>query len=120
MKTKFFPVICIILLIFQSCTNDSESDLMDTNTQGTITYTNSIKPIMDNNCNFCHGNILTSGAPMSLTTYQNVKDAVLNNGLIDRISRTQGAGGMMPLGGTRLPQSKIDEVTNWRNNGFIQ
>lgn len=106
--------------LLTSCTNDSESDLTDNNVPSTITYTNSIKSIMDTNCISCHGNTPSNGAPMSLTTYQNVKDAVLSRGLIDRISRAQGAAGMMPLGGTRLTQSKIDEVIAWKNNGFAQ
>jgi len=120
MKQIFFPVIFILFLLLVSCTNDSESDLMDPNISATITYTNSIKTIMDNNCNFCHGNIPSNGAPMSLTTYQNVKDAVLSRGLIDRISKAQDAPGMMPYGGTRLPQSSIDQVISWKNSGFTQ
>jgi hypothetical protein len=120
MKTKLYPVISILFLLFLSCTNDSESDLMDQNIQATITYTNSIKTIMDNNCTFCHGNIPSNGAPMSLTTYQNVKDAVLTRGLIDRISKAQDAPGMMPYGGARLPQSNIDQVIAWKNTGFKQ
>lgn len=109
-----------VFALLTSCTNDSESDLTDNNVPSEITYTNSIKSTMDNNCISCHGNTPSNGASMSLTTYQNVKDAVLSRGLIDRISRAQGAAGMMPLGGTRLPQSKIDEVTNWKNTGFME
>jgi hypothetical protein len=55
---------------------------------------------------------------MSLTTYQNVKDAVQNRGLLDRISRAQGASGMMPSGGTRLPQAVIDQVFAWSSQGL--
>jgi hypothetical protein len=106
--------------LLTSCTNDSESDLIDNNIPSTITYTNSIKSTMDNNCISCHGTHPTNGASISLTTYQNVKDAVLNEGLIDMISKSQGDSGLMPFGGTRLPQSKIDEVINWKNNGFTQ
>lgn len=120
MKSILFPVISILFLLFLSCTNDSESDLMDPNILVTMTYTNSIKTIMDNNCVFCHGNTPSNGAPMSLTAYQNVKDAVLNRGLIDRISKAQDAPGMMPYGGTRLPQSNIDQVIVWKNTGFKQ
>lgn len=120
MKTIIYSVIFILFFLFLSCTNDSESDLMNSNTQATITYTNSIKSIIDNNCNFCHGNIPSNGAPMSLTNYQNVKDAVLTRGLIDRISKAQDAAGMMPYGGTRLPQSNIDQVIAWKNTGFTQ
>jgi hypothetical protein len=57
---------------------------------------------------------------MSLTTYQNVKAAVLNNGLIDRISKVQDTPGMMPYGGSRLPQNNIDQIINWKNTGFTQ
>lgn len=120
MKSKIFPILSVLFLLFQSCTSDSESDLMNPNIPATITYTNSIKAIMDNNCNFCHGNTPSNGAPMSLTTYQNVKDAVLSRGLIDRISKAQDAPGMMPYGGTRLPQSNIDQVIAWKNTGFTQ
>jgi len=109
-----------VFALFTSCTNDSEYDLVNQNVPSAITYTNSIKSIMDNNCISCHGNTPSSGAPMSLTTAQNVKDAVLGRGLIDRISKAQGAAGMMPFGGTRLSQSKIDDVVNWKNTGFTQ
>lgn len=119
MKSKIVPFACMVFL-FLGCTNDSESDLVDNSVPGTNTYTNSIKSIMDNNCISCHGNTTSGGAPMSLTTYQNVKDAVTNKGLIDRISRAQGASGMMPLGGTRLSQSSIDQIVDWKNNGFPQ
>jgi hypothetical protein len=54
---------------------------------------------------------------MSLTTYQNVKDAVANLGLLDRISRPQGSSGMMPDGGVRLPQATIDKIVAWSQNG---
>ncbi len=120
MKSQKLLISFMMLFLLASCTNDSESDLIDNATPSTITYSNSIKSTIDNNCISCHGTSPTNGASISLKTYLNVKDAVSNFGLIDRISRAQGAAGMMPNGGTRLPQSKIDEVTNWKNNGFIE
>lgn len=119
MKLKIFPIVSVLFLLL-ACTNDSESDLIDNTVPASVTYTNFIKSIMDNNCVSCHGNTPSGGAPMSLTTYQNVKDAVLNRGLIDRISRVQGTAGMMPLGGTRLPQSSINQIMDWKNTGFTQ
>lgn len=119
MKSKIVPFAGVLFLLL-GCTNDSESDLVDNTVPSTTTYTNAIKSIMDNNCISCHGDTPSGGAPMALKTYQNVKDAVMNRGLIDRISRTQGASGMMPLGGTRLSQSSIDLVIDWKNTGFAQ
>jgi len=54
---------------------------------------------------------------MPLTTYENVKDAVLNGGLLDRISREQGASGIMPVEANRLPQATIDKISQWAQNG---
>lgn len=118
-KTSLLIIISFVATTI-SCTNDSQSDLMENTTPTSITYSNSIKSIMDTNCVSCHGTNPSNGASISLKTYQNVKDAVMNSGLIDKISKAQGAAGMMPFGGTRLPQNKIDEIIAWKNNGFIQ
>ena len=47
---------------------DSNSDL--------VTYQD-VKPIIDNNCLNCHSNPTQNGAPMSLATYEEVKNSVL-------------------------------------------
>lgn len=121
MKKNGFRIIgMVIVLSFLSCTNDSQSDLIDTTPQENITYTNTIKTVIDNNCIFCHTNPPQNGAPMSLNSYNLVIDAVLNRNLLDRISKTQGDSQMMPLGGTRLPQSTIDKFVEWAENDFPQ
>ena len=101
------------------CANDSTSDLIGVTT-GEITYNNTIKSIIDNNCIVCHATTPVNGAPMPLTTYEFVKNAVLTRPLLDRISREQGAPGMMPNGGTRLPQAKIDQIFQWAEDGLPQ
>jgi mono/diheme cytochrome c family protein len=118
MKSQNTLIAAFSVFLFAACTNETESDLLDQNIPNTITYTNSIKSIMDNNCISCHGTNPVNGASISLTTYQKVKDAVINKGLIDKISKNQDAAGMMPYGGTRLPQSTIDQVIAWKNTGF--
>ena len=119
MKRK---IITILLgsLTFISCSNDSENDLIELPVQQKVTYTNYVKAVIDTNCIICHGATPSNGAPMSLDTYINVKEAVENRGLLDRISREQGAQGMMPSGGTRLPQSTIDEIKKWQTDGLLQ
>lgn len=100
-----------------ACTNDSEKDLIE-DTGEPVTYTNTIKTVIDNNCIFCHTSPPQNGAPMSLNSYNLVIDAIQNRDLINRISKTQGDPQLMPLGGTRLPQSTIDKFIEWSNNGF--
>ena len=105
-------------VLVSSCTNDSSADLIGIDELDEVTYTNTVKSIIDNNCIACHSETPQFGAPMPLVTYEQVKDAVLNRGLLDRISRDQGASGMMPFGGTRLPQAVIDQVFEWNAQGL--
>lgn len=115
-KLLLFSAFCAIVQL--SCSDESTSDLIADPITEEITYTNTVKSIIDNNCISCHGSTPTNGAPMSLTTYANVKDAVLNRNLLNRISREQGTSGMMPLGGTRLLQEKINQINTWATEGF--
>lgn len=105
------------MALFLSCSNNSSDDLLDVNT-ATVTYNNQVKNIITANCLFCHTDPPVNFAPMRLTTYEDVKNAVLTRGLIDRISRAQGVSGMMPSGGTRLPQTLINQLITWQNEGF--
>ena len=116
-KLKKLPLLVIVLAIF-GCTNDSDSNLLKTSENENITYTEVIKTIMDQKCNSCHGATPSNGAPMSLNTYETVKEAVLNRGLIERISLVEGQSGFMPLGGSKLPQTQIDAIIQWQNDDF--
>lgn len=55
---------------------------------------------------------------MSLNTYETVKDAVLNRGLIIRLNLPEGNILKMPLGASKLSQSQIDAVTKWEMQNF--
>jgi hypothetical protein len=117
-NTLLLSTILIGTVLVSSCTNDSSADLIGIDDLDEVTYTNTVKSIIDNNCISCHAATPINGAPNSLTTYENVKEAVLNGGLLDRISRDQGESGMMPSGGTRLPQAVIDQVFAWNTQGL--
>jgi len=76
--------------------------------------------VFENNCTACHSNPPQNGAPMSLTNYTEIKSAVETRGLLDRISREEGAQGLMPLGGPRLPQQQIDLIMQWNQDGLLE
>ncbi|WP_395047676.1 c-type cytochrome [Flavobacterium sp.] len=119
MNIKLF-VIIVLLTTLSSCNNDSTSDLTTpTNNTVTIKYSTDIASIINSNCLNCHASPPINGAPMQLTTYDDVKNAILTRGLIDRVSRAQGSGGMMPDAGTRLPQATIDKIIKWQTDGFV-
>ena len=117
--TQFIFTIMATFLIL-SCTNASEEDLIDTTPiEEIVTYSNAVKSIIDNNCIFCHSNPPENGASMPLLTYDQVKAAVENRDLIERIS-SEDLGFVMPFGGPRLPQNLIDLVIQWEEEGLLE
>lgn len=115
---KTLPLAAIALAL--GCTNDSTDDLIDNTPVVNVTYSGNIKTIIDNNCIMCHAATPINGAPMPLVTFENVKNAVETRGLLDRISRAEGAPGLMPNGGPRLPQNLIDLIVQWEAEGLNQ
>ncbi|MDI1256789.1 MAG: c-type cytochrome [Flavobacterium sp.] len=116
-KKLLFPF--LLCLILSGCANDSPDDLIEV-PQGNITYTGNIQQIIASNCYYCHGSTPQNGAPMSMTSYEAVKEAVMNRNLIGKISKQNGEDGLMPLGGPRLPQATIDQIIAWRDANFAE
>ena len=111
-----------IVLLTTSCAYESPDDFIEevvVEEGENITYVSHVKTIIDNNCLGCHSSPPQNGAPMSLTSYNDVRSAVLNRDLIELIS-TQDLSEVMPLGGPRLPQHLIDLVIRWQQEGFIE
>lgn len=120
---KNFPFFLMAAILMAGCTSQTFDDLVpitdDDNGPNLVTYVQ-IEPIIANNCITCHANPPQNGAPMSLEFYLNVKEAVENRGLLDRISRAEGTTGLMPFGGPRLPQGTIDLVFQWNSDGLLE
>jgi hypothetical protein len=110
----------LFLSAFYNCSYVNEDDLTDDIIiEDVVNYDDNIKPIIDNNCLSCHSNPPINSAPMSLTTYNDVKNAVENRDLIARIEAFDLGFGM-PFGGPRLPQNLIDLVMLWEQEGLIE
>lgn len=113
-----FLMICFVFTAV-SCENDSEKDLVDVEPVNLVTYDGNVKSIIDSNCIACHNDPPVNFAPMPLLTFENVKDAIENRGLLNRIS-SEDPTFLMPFGGQRLPQATIDIVTKWRDDGLLE
>ncbi len=112
-------IVTLVCIVFSSCTNESESDLMEPDTTSTLSYEANIKQIIGNNCLGCHSAPPVNGAPFSLDTYDRVRDKVENGSLITVINRQTGESAAMPPTG-RLPQATIDLIEQWADEGFIE
>jgi mono/diheme cytochrome c family protein len=106
-----------LILSLYGCESVTYESLEEpTNVVGEVTYTTNVKSIVDANCIACHA----SGAAIRpLETYDQVKDAILNTDLLDRIQRQNGTPGQMPQAG-RMPQNKIDIMLQWNTDGLLE
>ncbi len=109
-------------MLVSGCTSHTVDDLVpivEEMEPAIVTYQD-VQSIFANNCLNCHSNPPQNGAPMSLTSYNDVMSAVLSRGLIDRINRNEGESGLMPLGGPRLSQASIDLIVEWNEDGLLE
>ncbi len=108
---KIFILPILFLLFITACT--TESDDMDRIPANDVKYTATIKIIIDNNCLNCHVDPPLNGASMSLLSFENVRDAVMNRGLIGRVE-----DGSMPPVGDVLTSTQVQAIKDWKSGGY--
>jgi len=118
---QFYLLSSAIAFLITGCTSSTFDDIEadEEPIPEVVTYVD-VKPIIDDACLNCHSNPPLNGAPMSLVDYDNVKEAVLNRGLLFKISKNEGEDGLMPLGGPRLSQDSIDIISKWEEDGLLE
>ncbi|MEM8999997.1 MAG: hypothetical protein AAGB24_07005 [Bacteroidota bacterium] len=119
MKNLMKPALLAFCLVLgNACSNDSEDDLVqiedDDGVSVTVTYDDDIRPIMSASCTSCHSNPPTNGAPMPLTTYEDVVSSVETRDLVGRINSTANP---MPQDGL-LPVATRNIVDQWVSEGL--
>lgn len=103
--------------LLAGCESNTYEDLREPVAPGgPVSYANNVKAIIDANCIMCHSpGGISEFRP--LTNYAQVKAAVENTNLLDRIQRRSGEEGAMPQTG-RMPQDKINLILQWAQNGL--
>lgn len=125
MKKNIRFILSLLLIFAAACTSDSESDLVDDgngdddSNGGPITYNADIRSLISSACLGCHSSPPVNGAPFALTTYDLVVTRAENGSLLTAISRQSGTPGAMPPSG-RLPQSTIDLIEQWIDEGLLE
>lgn len=119
---KIYISSLLVMAAIVSCSseNSTTGEVVDDNnnsdptTSNKVTYNGTIKSIIDSKCISCHGVPQTNGAPMSLLTYDDVKNAVNNRGLIDEVD-----SGAMPPNGTDLTSAQVQAIKDWKSGGYL-
>ena len=91
----------------RNCGTDCNTDDMS--------FSNDIVPIMNNFCVSCH-NGPSGNAGVNLATYQGIKEAVENRGLIATINHTAGGSKNMPPG-QKMSDCNIKKIEEWVAQG---
>ncbi|KRD07333.1 hypothetical protein ASE21_17725 [Flavobacterium sp. Root901] len=113
---KYIFLSGILFSLFSCESNTYESLEEQEVVTGPVTYNANAKAIIDANCIACHA---SGGTLKPLETYAEVKDAVLNTNLLDRIQRQNGTTGQMPKSG-RMSQDKINIILQWSADGLLE
>ncbi|GAA4277911.1 hypothetical protein [Aquimarina mytili] len=129
---KNINVILLALLVIVVNSGCSSSDDTVPNTDGgtpppaanpipgkTSTYNADVQPIFEAHCVECHGNPPTQGAPVALSTYQEIIIAINQEwDVFGRVSTTSPLR-VMPQSG-RLPQETVDIILDWQADGLLE
>ncbi len=113
-KILIIPVLFFIFLVI-SCTSSSIEEEIIPPSTNKVSYSGSVKKIISDNCLNCHASPPTNGAPMSISTFETLKEAVQNRNLIGRVE-----DGTMPSTGDKLSATQIQEIKDWKTDGFLQ
>jgi hypothetical protein len=110
---KLLASISICILLF-SCTKDKvEGTIIDPNCTDSVSFSNDVWPIIEQNCTSCHGVGNTTG--YTLTNHTSISS---NAAAI--VGSMKGSGfQLMPQGGDALPDSVIQKVQCWISQGKL-
>jgi hypothetical protein len=121
MKTIAIPLIIFSFLVFTSCYYDKAEIIYTQNIACDTTnvkYSTVVVPILNSNCNGCHGGNAAMGAGIILDNYTSTKVYVDNRRLINSILQN-GSASSMPKGGGKLDACTIRKINSWINQGAL-
>ena len=118
---KLLSMITMAVILF-NCSGDSTPSDNNNNPDPTpdpdptaqVTYNGDIQAVVSANCTSCHGNPPTNSAPMSLVTYDQVK-----NNIDIIITRVNSSASPMPPSG-QLPAATQSLFQQWKDDGLLE
>lgn len=126
MKKFFLPALLVVSMngiLLTGCYNDNEEDLYPNNTCNTtnVTYTLTVKPIIQANCAIsgCHTVASApSSAGIQLEDYTGLKAIVTSNQLLGAINHESGFSAM-PKNAGKLSSCALNQIKKWVDDGAL-
>ena len=118
-KICLFTFGIILILASPGCYYDVEEELYGTGLCDTsaVTYSLSVKPILDANCNSCH-NTLSAQGGVILDSHTAVKGFADSGQLLGAITHAAGFF-PMPKGGSKMNDCNISTIETWVSGGTL-
>lgn len=104
-RAPFFVLSTVALVTMTSCEDPAPAE---------VKYSQ-VADVMSLNCVSCHSGSNPADG-LSLTTYEEVKSAYENNGLMSRVNSSTNP---MPVSG-RMDKATRDLLQDWEDGGFLQ
>jgi hypothetical protein len=119
---KHVFVVVIIILVAWSCYYDNEEflypKLNNSCDTANVTFSSSVKPVLQQNCYTCHNNGAASffGGNIKLEDYADVKISADNGKLYGTVAHLPGYS-QMPKGGSKIDDCSISIIKIWIDTG---
>ncbi len=102
--------------IQQGASNDLCSDLATTCDTSNVKFSNTVSPVIKNNCEGCH-NSSNASAGVDLSTYSNISSVATSGRLMGAINFAAGYKAMLPSG-TQLSACDRQKLQHWIDLGM--
>lgn len=121
MKKIAIPFVVLLMFLISSCYYDKAELIYTQNVAcdtSNVKYSTVVAPILNTNCNGCHGGNAAMGAGIILDNYASTKVYIDNRRLINSILQN-GTASNMPKGGGKLDACTIRKINSWINKGAL-
>jgi len=124
MKQTIKTLLVLFTIAVSGCYYDNEEklypEISTTCDLGNVTFTATVKPILQASCLACHSNskAANSGGGIKLENYADVQIHAKNGKLMGTIKHLSGYQ-EMPLGGGKLTDCEINQMQKWIDNGIL-
>ena len=121
MKKIAIPFVVLLMFLISSCYYDKAELIYNQNVAcdtSNVKYSTVVAPILNTNCNGCHGGNSAMGAGIILDNYASTKVYIDNRRLINSILQN-GTASNMPKGGGKLDACTIRKINSWINKGAL-
>ena len=111
-KLFLFILFLATIVVFEFCSGSKKAQ----KTAPVVSYATNVQPVVMANCSPCH--VGSNAKQKKLDSYDAVKNNISE--IVRRVQLNPGDKDFMPMRHPKLPDSTIQVLLKWRNDGLMQ